>query len=552
MVKILIADDLSINRSLLKQTLSMMGDYDVVEAVDGEEAVNIFKKEQPDIVLMDIMMPGLDGYQATKKIKEILGDEHVPIIFLTAASSDDSLSAALESGGDDFISKPFNIEVLSSKIHAHLRIRNLSKELKNNNTLLSDLNQHLVNEHILIEHFFDSAIKQSFLDNEIIQYHMSSLSAFNGDLLLVERGAEGRFYVVMGDFTGHGLTAAMGTIPVAMTFFSMTRKGFSIGEIASEINHQLYSLMPQSMFFCANIFEVNMSDGILSAWCGGMPENYVFSKDGLLKQLIESKHMPLGILDENEFDSLTQIFNIEYDDKIYLYSDGVIEAKDASGNLFGDERLKNTLISGGDNRFDDVLNELKQFTGEDNQKDDITLVQLNCREVSSDLILNEKEIVESLDWKISISISEKDIKSYNPISRLFSILSSLPFISHYKDALHVLIFEIYNNVLDHSILNLDSMDKSDPEKFSEYYVLRDRKIKELEYASIEFHFSFIRKNNKKHLEISVTDSGNGYQKRVDTLSDKMSHGRGLAIIEGFCEEMSFSDDGKMLTVLYLL
>ena len=115
-----------------------------------------------------------------------------------------------------------------------------------------------------------------------------------------------------------------------------------------------------------------------------------------------------------------------------------------------------------------------------------------------------------------------------------------------------MIFEIYNNALDHSILNIESVNKSDSEKFSDYYISRDKKIKSLEHAFINFNFNLIFENDKQYLEINVTDSGSGFQMKDDTSSADALHGRGLDIIRSFCEKMSFSDDGKIFTVLYRL
>lgn len=552
MKKILIADDLPTNRILLRQTLKALGEYEVVEAVDGQGAIDVFTKEKPDLIFMDVMMPGIDGYEATKVIKNMMGNDYVPVIFLTALTSEDSLSTALKSGGDDFISKPFNIEILESKIHAHLRIRELTQQLNENNALLTNLNQNLLYEQNLIEHFFDSAIKQNFLDENVIKYHMSSLSAFNGDIFLSEQGPDGSLYVVIGDFTGHGLTAAMGTLPVAMVFFEMVTKGLPVGEIAKEINHHLFKLMPHGMFFTANIVQINAYDGILSIWSGGMPETYVFNKNNELLNVIDSQNMPLGILEHDEFDSLTQIFNISELDRIYLYSDGVIEARNSENKLFGEKRLKNALIDGGEDRFNHLLNSLQLFADEGNQKDDLTLLEIKCITTPVPKTLGYRHKESSLDWDISIRLSETDMKTSNPISKLFDILSTLPFVSQHKDVLHVLIFEIYNNTLDHSILNLESMNKSNPDKFSEYYILRDKKIQSLESAVIKFNFNFIFSDGSQYLEINVTDNGSGYQVNEKTSSTDDSHGRGLGIINSFCEKTSFSDDGKVFTALYRL
>lgn len=80
MIKILIADDILTNRVLLKQTLSALGGYEVIEAVDGNDAVAQYEKEKPDLILMDIMMPELNGRQSTALIKDKMGDDYIPVI----------------------------------------------------------------------------------------------------------------------------------------------------------------------------------------------------------------------------------------------------------------------------------------------------------------------------------------------------------------------------------------------------------------------------------------------------------------------------------------
>ncbi|HEC13948.1 MAG TPA: fused response regulator/phosphatase, partial [Acidiferrobacteraceae bacterium] len=319
MKKILIVDDVGTNRKLLRQLLAAIKVYEIIEAVDGREAITLFEEEKPDLILMDVNMPEMNGYQSASAIKAITGDNHVPIIFVTALSAKDSLEKSLACGGDDFIGKPFNAEVLASKINAHLRIRELNQQLNDKNKQLNRLNQHLTHEQELIRYFFENALQQSFLDEKFIKYHMSSMSTFDGDLLLVERGLHGGIYLVMGDFTGHGLSAAMGTLPVAMIFFKMVAEGATIGDIARELNHQLNKLMPPSMFFAATLLELNARGDILSVWMGGMPESYWLGKEGALKGMIHAQHMPLGILQDSEFDAQTEIFNVEKGDKVYLY-----------------------------------------------------------------------------------------------------------------------------------------------------------------------------------------------------------------------------------------
>jgi len=373
-ITILVVDDIPANRKLLHKMLDVITDCKVIEAECGTEAIDICSTSMPDLILMDINMPNVDGYQATASIKEIMGDKYVPIIFVTALSEDSSLSRALASGGDDFISKPFNARVLESKINAHLRIRELNNQL-------TDKNKKLVYEQGLIEHFFENALEKSYLNEKIIKFHMSSMCAFNGDVLLVAKSSDGRVYLLMGDFTGHGLSAAMGTLPVAMVFFKMAEKGVSVNEIASELNSQLRKLLPPSMFFAATLIEFDKSNDLLKVWAGGMPECYWIGKNGELKGELVSKNMPLGILKESQFKDETVDYSVEVGDQIYLYSDGIIEANNDT-ELFGNERLKQALLANKNNRFEEVLSEFNKFTSDKDQSDDVTLVEFTCADIN--------------------------------------------------------------------------------------------------------------------------------------------------------------------------
>ncbi|MGR6874426.1 response regulator [Pseudomonas sp. HK3] len=137
-MRILVVDDQATNRAILVWLLEDEG-HEIIEAKDGLEAVNLFQESSIDIVLMDVMMPVMDGLEAAKKIKDLCNDGglHVPIIFLTALEDDKALSECLDSGGDDFLSKPYNEAVLKAKISAHLRIRELTQQIKEKNTELT-------------------------------------------------------------------------------------------------------------------------------------------------------------------------------------------------------------------------------------------------------------------------------------------------------------------------------------------------------------------------------------------------------------------------------
>lgn len=380
MRKILIVDDKKANRVLLQKMLNNIyasRDCEILEASNGDEAINIYGQSRPDLILMDYSMPEKTGCETAREIKSLEGDNYLPIIFVTAMNSDDVLKDSLSSGGDDYIGKPFDLSVLQAKIHAHLRI----KELNDN---LNEKYQYLSREQDLIEHYFENALSNSFLDKRYINYHMSSLSAFNGDLFLVNKGPNGGLYILVGDFTGHGLSAAIGTLPVSMIFFKMTKKGLSLEALGREINSQLHSILPTNMFFAANLMYLDSSGRELLSWMGGMPDCYRIGQNREILKRLESNHLPMGILSDEEFRGEPELHHVDIGDKLYLFTDGVTEA---TGHKYGEMyrlRLEQVLSNKKNARFEDIITDFKEFTGKNEQKDDITIVEIHCQKISED------------------------------------------------------------------------------------------------------------------------------------------------------------------------
>ena len=111
-MRILVVDDDPINRFLLVNMLEQQGYVDTFEAENGREAITLAKQVEPDLVLLDAMMPEMDGYEAAPLLKEMTGDIYLPVIFITALEDQEGLAKCLEVGGDDFVSKPLNPKIL--------------------------------------------------------------------------------------------------------------------------------------------------------------------------------------------------------------------------------------------------------------------------------------------------------------------------------------------------------------------------------------------------------------------------------------------------------
>ncbi len=136
-MKILVVDDSPTIRAALKGLLERMG-HTVVEANDGKEALQIYRHDRPGLVLIDVVMPIMDGYESARHMRETKADEWVPIIFLSSKEADQDLDRAIEAGGDDYLVKPVSFVVLNAKIRALQRIESMrTKQLEMSRDLAS-------------------------------------------------------------------------------------------------------------------------------------------------------------------------------------------------------------------------------------------------------------------------------------------------------------------------------------------------------------------------------------------------------------------------------
>ncbi len=547
-MRILVVDDQELNRTMLEFMLKSEG-YEVFLTENGRVAVDKFEEIQPDIVLLDVIMPEMDGYETAPLLKGKAGERHLPIIFLTALDDQKSMIKCLEVGGDDFLAKPFDKVTLTAKIKAHYRSRELSTRISVQKEKLQ-YHQNLIDrEHCIVEHIFSNALKNNHFVDDLVKYHLSPASMFNGDVFLANRSPMGGSYVLLGDFTGHGLAAAVGALPTAQTFFTMTAKGLSVGDIAKEINSQLFHLLPDDMFCAACVFELTVNGTAASIWSGGMPETLLINIKGGIRQRIPSQHMALGILDEDEFEIDSYNFDVGEDDKIIACTDGVIEATNAKGEMFGQERLEALYQSNPDSSLDDVIAALTKYCGTDKHDDDVSLIQLNCKPIN-DLKAAKVEDIQPLPWNFKLDLGPKEIRETDPVSQVLDMVSAIKGISMHRSALFLVLAELYNNSVDHGLLELDSTIKNGEDGFFEYYIKRQEALESLNTGAVSIKVNYLP--DRKRIVFTVKDSGNGFDSSKSNDADDLhyAHGRGINLIDELCDNITYSLGGARVVVEY--
>ncbi len=140
---ILIVDDVEENRRMLANILKTNTDYQILTASSGQAILNIVAEDPPDLILLDIMMPQMDGFEVAARIRQMKPNRDLPIIFITARTDQKSKLKAFEHGGVDYITKPFNKDELLARVDAHLHLKSLQDELQEKNQLLADSESHL-------------------------------------------------------------------------------------------------------------------------------------------------------------------------------------------------------------------------------------------------------------------------------------------------------------------------------------------------------------------------------------------------------------------------
>ena len=327
--KALVVDDQPIQRIILHDLLTNLG-YEVIDACNGVEAIEIFTTRQPDMIFMDVMMPIMDGLEAARKIKSTEIGRFTPIIFLTALTDPSDIRECIDAGGDDFLSKPVNPDVLKTRIIALERIRDLYNLLHQEHTILLKYIDKERDNNELAKCVMDHALMSKRSNHEGLYLFNKPADTFSGDILLNARMPSGKLRILLGDFTGHGLASAMVSLPVSEIFHSMTCRDLEQTALLSEINKKLCRLLPDDRFMAATVVDIDPSNNELIIWSGGMPDSLLLNdqEEGFK---ISGKGIALGIIDDYNFSPDQVRMNFVDMSRLLLLSDGFQDLRNKDG-----------------------------------------------------------------------------------------------------------------------------------------------------------------------------------------------------------------------------
>ncbi len=549
---ILVADDTDTDRSILEAMLRQEG-HRVIAVQNGMEAVAAYSREDPDIVLLDALMPELDGFGAARQIKALAGEKLVPIIFLTSLTDSASLVQCLDAGGDDFLSKPYKRAILQAKIKSFNRMREMNSTILRQRNQIAQHNATILQEQAVAKQVFDNIAHSGCLDASNVKYFLSSLAVFNGDVVVAGLRPSGSMMVLLGDFTGHGLPAAIGAMPLASTFYGMVHKGFSMTDILREINGKLKAILPVGIFCCATMIDMNFRKRRVKVWNGGLPDCLIYRAASGHCEPVVSTHLPLGVLSNREFKDNCEYFDLELGDRFFMWSDGIHEARDAEGNMFGERRLHQIFecAAAADGLFDDILAAVHSFVGRESRDDDLSLIEIQMvapEAVAANYHDADDSGVSLPEWTMSFEVKSASLRVYDPMPLLLKVLMEVPGLRSHGGTLFTVLSELYSNALEHGVLGLDSVLKSTPQGFDEYYRLRSQRLADVQDGYVRIHLNHSTHVDGGQLTILVEDSGEGFDR---TQNREASYGgRGLTLVEQLCETVRYLNGGNAVEAIF--
>ena len=367
---VLIVDDVRTNVELLVRALK--DDYRLAVAQDGESALRSVAVAPPDLVLLDIMMPGLDGYEVCRRLKRDPRTRDIPVVFLTSLDEVQDKARGFEAGAADYVTKPFEILEVKARVGALLRAKAYQDAVRE--LLESELRVAREIQRGLVPRNFAAlggVAAECFACLEPAR-------AVGGDLYDVFRIDDRHLCLVVGDVSGKGIPAALFMVMTITLIRSLARLSGRPDEILARVNDALAADNPSSMFvtlFCAVL---DVETGRLTCASGGHLSPMLVRPGGEARSIVASEGTLVGVQPGLAFPA-TDV-QLAPDDLLVAFTDGVTEAMSPDGALFGEGRLR-ALLGGLGNisaaaAVNAVLTGVRAFAESAEQADDIAILAL--------------------------------------------------------------------------------------------------------------------------------------------------------------------------------
>jgi serine phosphatase RsbU (regulator of sigma subunit) len=558
-MKILLIEDRAAEQLRSETELRGLG-HAVIVSCSAEEGIELYRSERPDAVIAGIHPDGIDGFALLRAIHELAAPWWQPVLFLGDRHDDEFEVRALEAGADACVARTVAPEVLGARLAVLQRMLRLQHRAEGRAQELERYYRSEEDEKRAAGRLMQRFVRGAQLDDPAVRHWIGAANFLTGDIIAAQRTPSGALHVLLADGTGHGLTASINVLPVLAPFYRMSEKGYGIEAIARELNAKVKGLLPGERFIAATLAVIDMRERMIGVWNGGNPEPVLLGPHGA--RTFALRHVPLGVLPDEEFDDALDVHGFEDDSQFFAYSDGLIEAENAAGNVFGDERLARVLVNAdAAGRFDALKLAVTAHVGGAAARDDISILMVECRRPGESPPAAAGRGIPprpggSAQWRSTLRLTAAEIRQVDAVPLLLSLAGQFEPVRRGSDRLFVVLSELYNNALDHGLLRLDSRLKLHPDGMEAYLGERQNRLAGLEHGEIELELEQFGVEGGGWLRVSCRDSGSGFDHAAfdlgATSDSEMPFGRGLMLLRAICADLSFNAEGNHVTATLAL
>ena len=366
---ILIVDDNPANVEIFQMRLAA-NNYEIITAMDGEEGLRMARDHMPDLILLDIMMPKMDGIEVCRHIKSDPSLPFMPIILVTAKGDSKDVVAGLEAGGDEYLTKPVDHAALVSRVKSMLRIKELHDTVLEQSAQL----KFQLETATKIQSLFWPKVPDLEAGSHI--WAISVPAAYvGGDFYDVIPLSDGSLLAYVADVSDKGVPAALIMAALSTKIRSEAQLQSEVDQLLETINNSTYQLISEEGFFITIVLARYWPhSGKIQIVLGGHLQPLWIVESGIGEMPL-IKGISLGVTPDARYEK--NEITLSPGESVIFYTDGIIEAWDQNMELFGNDRLVGCINNAkGPPWGEDLLSSVRHWQGNTPASDDLTILEI--------------------------------------------------------------------------------------------------------------------------------------------------------------------------------
>lgn len=361
--RLLIVDDNEMNRDMLTRRLARLG-HTVATAEDGHAALERIAQEPFDLVLLNIMMPGIDGIEVLERLRQTHAPTELPVIMTTAKDAREDIVKALKSGANDYVTKPLDFPVVAARVQTQLSLKHavdqivaLERDLKRRNEELQSANERMSKDLAAAAKVQQSMLPATLPNTDHVEFawYFRPCEKLAGDILNVFALDDSHVGLYLLDVSGHGVQAALLSVTLSRMLTPVADQPTLVrqrcadgsgwvptppGEVVAELNRRFQVDLEVTQYFTMHYAVLDMRTCELRSVCAGHPGPIHLPAEGE-PAIMTARSFPVGWVPEAAYPE--KRLALKPGDRLYLYSDGIPEARNEKREQFSERRIVETV-----------------------------------------------------------------------------------------------------------------------------------------------------------------------------------------------------------------